>query len=36
MPRAVLEPAILVFEQTKTVHALDRAATAIDTSVLYK
>jgi hypothetical protein len=29
MPRMGLEPTILVFEQAKTVHALDRASTVI-------
>jgi hypothetical protein len=29
MPQVGFEPAILVFEQAKTVHALDRAATVI-------
>jgi hypothetical protein len=31
MPRVGLEPAIRVFERANTVHALDRAATGIDT-----
>jgi hypothetical protein len=32
MPRVGFEPTIPVFEQSKTVHALDRAATVIDMS----
>lgn len=36
MRRAGFEPTFPVFEQTKTVHALDRAATLIGTSVLYR
>jgi hypothetical protein len=31
MPRVGFEPPIPVFKQAKTVHALDRAATAIGT-----
>jgi hypothetical protein len=34
MPRFGFEPTIPVFERAKTVHALDRAATAIGTIVL--
>jgi hypothetical protein len=30
MPRVGFEPTIPVFEQAKTVHALDRVATVID------
>jgi hypothetical protein len=33
MPQVELEPAIPVFERAKTVHALDRTATAIGTAV---
>jgi hypothetical protein len=32
IPRVVFEPMIPVFEWTKTIHALDRAATVIGTS----
>jgi hypothetical protein len=31
MPRVEFEPTTPVFERTKTVHALDRAATVTDT-----
>jgi hypothetical protein len=34
MPRVGFEPTTPVFEQVKTVHALDRAATVIDTDSL--
>jgi hypothetical protein len=34
MPRVGLEPTIPAFERTKTVHALDRAATVIAASVI--
>jgi hypothetical protein len=33
-PRVGFEPAILVFERAKTVHALDRVATAIDQQLM--
>jgi hypothetical protein len=36
MPRVGFEPTIPVFEQAKTVHALDRAATVIGTHYIHK
>jgi Na+-transporting methylmalonyl-CoA/oxaloacetate decarboxylase gamma subunit len=35
MPRVGFEPTIPAFERAKTVHALDRAATVIGTSLFY-
>jgi hypothetical protein len=36
MPRVGFEPMIVVFERAKTVHALDRAATVIESLVNYR
>jgi hypothetical protein len=36
MPQVGLEPTTTVFERVKTVHALDRAATVIGPTYLYK
>jgi hypothetical protein len=36
MPRVGLEPTIPVFERTKTIHVLDRAATVIGHKVVPK
>jgi hypothetical protein len=35
MPRVEFEPMIPVFEQAKMVHALDRAATVIDSLLMW-
>jgi hypothetical protein len=36
MPQVVFEPTIQVFERTKKVHALDRAATGVGNGEIYK